>query len=77
MLQPDSAVLDEQHVVAAVRYVLMNPVRAGMVNAPCEYMWSSARSHAGLTGNDPLVKDRTLKGLVTNWQEFVAVEDDE
>jgi putative transposase len=72
-----SCVLDEQHLVAAARYVLMNPVRAGMVNAPCEYTWSSARFHAGLTEYDPFVKDRTLKGLITNWEEFIAVEEDE
>ncbi len=71
-----SCVLDEQHFVAAARYVLMNPVSSGMVNTPCEYMWSSARFHAGLTENDPLVKDRTLMGLITSWQEFIAVEDD-
>lgn len=72
-----SCVLDEHHLVAATRYVLMNPVRAGMVNAPCEYTWSSARYHAGLNEDDPLVKDRTLKGLITCWQEFISVEDDE
>ena len=52
----------------------MNPVRAGIVNAPCEYTWSSAGFHAGLAENDPLVKNRTLMGLITNWQEFIAYE---
>jgi putative transposase len=70
-------VLDEQHLVAAARYVLVNPVRAGMVNAPCEYTWSSARFHAGLTEYDPFVKDRTLKGLIIDWQEFIATEDED
>ncbi len=72
-----SCVLDEHHLVAATRYVLMNPVRAGMVTAPSEYMWSSAKFHAGLTEYDLLVKDRTLKGFITDWAEFVASEDDE
>jgi putative transposase len=72
-----SCVLDERHLVAAARYVLMNPVRAEMVKAPCEYMWSSARFHAGLTEQDPFVKDRTLKGLITNWQGFFASQEDE
>lgn len=72
-----SCVLDEQHLMAAARYVLMNPVSSGMVHTPCEYMWSSARFHAGLSENDPLVKDRTLMGLIMSWQDFIAVEDDE
>ncbi|MDD2466416.1 MAG: transposase [Desulfobulbus sp.] len=36
-----------------------------------------ARYHAGLTKYDPFVKDRTRKGLITNWQEFISQEDDE
>jgi putative transposase len=55
----------------------MNPVRAGMVKAPGEYIWSSARFHAGLTEQDLFVKDRTLKGLITNWQGFFASQEDE
>jgi putative transposase len=72
-----SCVLDEQHFVAATRYVLMNPVCAGIVKTPCEYTWSSASFHAGIIEHDPLVKDRSLKGLITNWQEFIASEDEE
>ena len=71
-----SCVLDEHHLVAAARYVLLNPVRVGMVKTPWEYVWSSARFHAGLAYNDPLVKDRTLLGLISNWQEFVCTKGD-
>ncbi len=72
-----SCVLDEQHLLAAARYVLMNPVRSGMVKEPYEYTWSSARFHAGLIEYDPFVRDRTLMGLITNWQEFIASVDEE
>lgn len=40
-----SCALDEKHVVAAMRYVEQNPVRAHIVKRPWEYPWSSARAH--------------------------------
>jgi len=40
-----SCVLDERHLYAAVRYVEMNPVRAGIAQAPQDYPWCSAKSH--------------------------------
>lgn len=42
-----------------------------------EYVWSSTRFHIGLVENDPLVTDRNLLGLVTNWEEFLCHETDE
>ncbi len=69
-----SSVLDQNHLLAAVRYVESNPVRAGMVPQAGEYVWSSARFHIGLQENDPLVTDRTMLGLVTNWEEFLSLE---
>jgi putative transposase len=37
--------MDENHLLAAIRYVEMNPVAAEMVVKPEDYRWSSARSH--------------------------------
>ncbi|MEW5980395.1 MAG: transposase, partial [Acidobacteriota bacterium] len=37
--------LDENYLLAAARYVEMNPVAAGLVAHPGEYPWSSARAH--------------------------------
>ena len=37
--------MDESHLFAAIRYVEMNPVAAGLVSTPAEYRWSSARAH--------------------------------
>jgi putative transposase len=67
-----SCVLDERHLLAAVRYVEMNPVRAGIVGEAWEYGWSSASFHIGKTEADPLVKDRTLLGLVKDWNDFLS-----
>jgi len=40
--------MDEEHVHAALRYVAMNPVRAGLVSRAQEWPWSSARAQLGL-----------------------------
>jgi putative transposase len=43
-----SCVLDENHLIAAARYIELNPVHAGMVGKPEEYPWSSTQFHLGL-----------------------------
>ena len=35
----------DAHLLAAVRYIHNNPVKAGMVNSPLEYQWSSYRNY--------------------------------
>ena len=45
-----STVMDESHLLAAMRYVERNPVRAGMAAEAGEYRWSSAAAH--LSGLD-------------------------
>ena len=42
-----SYVMDEKYLYAAVRYVLNNPVKAGIVKRAQEYKWSSIRHHLG------------------------------
>jgi putative transposase len=66
-----SCVLDEPHLIAAVRYVEQNPVRAKLVADPWEYEWSSAKFHVGLKESDVLVKDRTLMAMQVDWRAFL------
>ena len=40
-----SVAMDETHLVAAVRYVALNPVRARMVALAQDWRWSSVRAH--------------------------------
>jgi putative transposase len=50
-----SVVLDDDHLMAAARYVALNPVRARLVARPQDWEWSSLRAH--LAGrDDPLVR---------------------
>ena len=66
--------MDEDYLLAACRYVELNPVRAKMCARPEEYRWSSATAH--LTGkDDPLVKVKPMLERVSNWDELLASGD--
>jgi putative transposase len=66
-----SFVLDEAHLLTAARYVELNPVRGGLVNAPSRYRWSSAGAHTR-GRDDELVRVAPLLKLVPNWRGFLA-----
>jgi putative transposase len=40
----------DAYLLEVCRYVELNPVRAGLVDAPADWPWSSYRSHVGLAG---------------------------
>ncbi len=66
-----SYVMDEAHLLAAARYIELNPVRAGMVGDPSEYKWSSARAHLA-TKDDLVVKVAPLLSRIPNWKSFLS-----
>ena len=41
-----SLIDDEQYLLTCMRYIELNPVRAGMVNTPSDYRWSSFMANA-------------------------------
>jgi len=71
-----SCALDERHAYAAVRYVELNPVRAGLAVSAQDYPWSSANSH--VSG----VADRVLSGLcflderISDWRAYLQESPD-
>jgi putative transposase len=66
-----SYVMDERHALACIRYIEMNPVRAGLSDTPIQWRWSSAGAHMH-NRNDALVKATPLRELVDmNWDEFL------
>ena len=72
-----SSVLDEQYLIAAVRYVERNPVRARLTKEAGEYPWSSAGWHLGTRDSDPLVSgDGMLRELIGNWRKYLQQEDE-
>ena len=66
-----SFVMDEPYLLAAARYVELNPVRAGLVVAPSDYRWSSARAH--LKGKDDgLVTVSPLLEIGGKWRRLLT-----
>lgn len=49
----------EQYLLTCMRYIELNPVRAGMVSHPSEYLWSSYR-HTALWRTDELITSHIL-----------------
>jgi putative transposase len=67
--------LDEQYLMAAVRYIELNPVRSRLAERPWQYPWSSAGAH--IRGrNDALVKVKPMLSRVADWREYLNTEQD-
>jgi putative transposase len=49
----------DRYLLACMRYIELNPVRAAIVQRPEEFPWSSYRHHAGLSA-DPAITDHAL-----------------
>jgi putative transposase len=68
--------LDEYYMLAAARYVEMNPVAAGLAKKPGDYRFSSARAH--LEGiDDELVKVGPLLEMIEFWNDFLRLSTEE
>ena len=66
-----SFVMDEEYLLATVRYVERNPVSAGLCKHPEQWRWSSARAH--LSGRDNLlVNVRPMLDRVEDWRTYVS-----
>jgi putative transposase len=62
--------MDEEWLIACARYVELNPVRAGLVDRPEAWRWSSARAHLGL-GWDGLTETGSLIERVPDWRALL------
>ena len=58
-----SCPLDRSHLENAIRYVDLNPVRAGLVEVAQAWSWSSARAHT-----DAVLRDEVL---ACGWREYL------
>lgn len=62
--------MDEPYLLAAARYVELNPVRAGLVLDAADWPWSSATPH--LSGHDDaLVRVAPLLAMVPDWRALL------
>jgi REP-associated tyrosine transposase len=55
----------DEHLLEAIRYVVLNPVRAGMCQEPAEWRWSSYRASAGLAEAPPYLALGDLLALLS------------
>jgi putative transposase len=71
-----SVVMDEGHLLAAVRYVAMNPVRARLCERAEDWPWSSTRAH--LAGEDDgLVAVGPVLDRVDRFADLLALGPDD
>ena len=68
--------MDEDHLAEAIKYVLLNPVRARLVKRAQQWRWSSAR--ATLKGaDDGLTRTAPVLARFPDIAEMLRAEEDE
>lgn len=63
----------ESYLLELARYVVLNPVRAGMVASPGEWPWSSYRSTAGISAPPPWLETETILERFDPWDRTTAM----
>jgi putative transposase len=69
-----SFVMDEPHLLAAVRYIELNPVRAGLCRRPDQWRWSSVHAHLH-ERPDPIVNVAPMCDRIADWASFLRAAD--
>ncbi|MBT5484527.1 MAG: transposase [Gammaproteobacteria bacterium] len=70
-----SFAMDERHLIAAVRYVELNPVRAGLCSSSDEWRWSSVHAHLNKK-DDKLVTVKPMLDLIQgDWKTYLDYTD--
>ena len=68
-----SYVMDGGYLMACARYVEMNPVRAGLVESPEEWAWSSARAHLAGVDDELVDAGALLEMAHSGWRDFLSL----
>ena len=71
-----SAAMDDDHLLVAVRYVALNPVRARLVARAEDWPWSSVQAHLKAE-NDALVEVAPVLGRVDRFADLIRSGDDD
>ena len=62
----------DEHEIGLMRYIVLNPVRAGICSLPHEWAWSSYRATAGLEGPPSFLDLRWLAAYGrTSYRSYV------
>ncbi len=70
-------VTDDSHFLAAVRYIALNPVGAGVCRQASDWRWSSHRALAGLVRIPPFLRADTVLGMLGSPEAYVRFIEDE
>jgi putative transposase len=73
-----SSMLDEPYLWSAIRYVELNPVRAGMVRRAEDYRWSSALAHCSGRHDPCLTTEPSWQARLASigdWSAWLAAGD--
>ena len=68
--RPFSCLVDESHLMYAIRYVEQNPMRAKMVADPADYPWSSAAAHCS-GYEDPWLDVEPPPFIIPDWRQWL------
>jgi len=77
---------DDEYLIAVIRYIHQNPVKAGMVKKPGEWKWSSCQGYYGNGCYPPLLLDSELilgifsddrRAAVSRFIEYNEIENED
>jgi putative transposase len=71
-----SVAMDESHLLAAVRYVSLNPVRARLAARAQDWKWSSVQAHLALA-DDGLVSVKPVLDRVSHFADILVADENE
>mgnify|MGYP000885567189 CR=1 FL=1 len=62
---------DDRYLITLLRYILQNPVKAGMVNKPEEYPWSSFNQHVlAYQGENTFINHAIIMDYFSSYDDF-------
>ncbi len=70
-----SVPMDDAHLFEALRYVLMNPVKAKLAARPEEWRWSSARAYLKAK-DDGLTETRDMRRVIDDMRAYLGEKPD-
>ena len=68
--------MDETHLGAAIRYIALNPVRAGLAGTAADWRWSSVHVHLGRIAGDGITDPEPVTSRFADFAEMLAEGED-
>lgn len=69
--------MDEAHVMAAIPYIALNPVRARLVSRAEDWRWSSVHAHLDPATGDGLTDITPVRDRVADFSALLRAGEDE